>query len=123
MSLSFTKYYFDAFNKHVEEYGTKTAVFIQCGSFFEVYGMKDEYRNVYGSNISEVAKICDLNIVDKFNGMKNNDTLVMIGFQIQYLNKYAKKLQDHNYTVIFYKQSKVDGTIVRNVAHIFYPSS
>ena len=38
---------------------------MQCGAFFEVYGLKGKNDVIYRSNISDFSRICDLNVVDK----------------------------------------------------------
>ena len=47
------------------EYGEKTLVLMQVGSFFEVYGLLDKDNQIYGSSISSFAEICDMAISRK----------------------------------------------------------
>ena len=121
--MSLTKDYFDAFNKHVEEYGSQTVVLMQCGSFFEVYGLKDKDENICGSNIVDFSRICDLNIAYKKMEIGNNQ-VVMAGFKVEFLDKYVKKLLDSCYTVVVYTQTETQpGKFTRNIEDIFSPGT
>ena len=63
--MSLINHYFELTKKHKDEYGELTIVLIQVGAFFEVYGLKDKSDLIFGSNIIDFARICDLNVVDK----------------------------------------------------------
>jgi hypothetical protein len=63
--MALIKEFFELTKKYEDEYGTNTLFLIQVGSFFECYGLKDDNNNIYGSNISEFSRICDLNISEK----------------------------------------------------------
>ena len=121
--MSLTKDYFDAFNKHIEEYGPQTIVLMQCGSFFEVYGLKDKDDNIYGSNVVEFGRVCELNVVNKKMQLDEKQ-VVIAGFKVDVLDKYVKKLLDNSYTVVVYTQSETgDGKFVRNIDNIFSPGT
>lgn len=121
--MSLTKEYFTLYNKHVEEYGTKTVVLMQCGSFFEVYGLKDNDENIHGSNLVEFGRICDLNVAHKKMQIDDNQ-VVMAGFKVDFVDKYIKKLQDHGYTIVVYAQSETDdGKFVRDIVGIYSPGT
>ena len=50
--------YLSSHKKYKEIYGEKTAVLLQCGSFYEVYGLKNKQTgSITGSDIVEVANI------------------------------------------------------------------
>lgn len=94
---------------HKSEYGESSIIFMQNGAFFEIYSLRDENNNYFGSNISEFSKICDLNIVDK---KAQGNTHVMIddlfavnaGFKTHLIDKYIKKMQECGYTVVVYEE-------------------
>ena len=48
-----------------DEYGEKTIVLMQVGSFFEVYALKNENNELTGSNIEDFASINDMIIAEK----------------------------------------------------------
>ena len=65
--MSLIKDYFIKTKIHIQEFGEQTIVLLQNGAFFEVYGLKNKKEVIYGSNIIDFSRICDLNIVDKKN--------------------------------------------------------
>ena len=77
--MSFIKDYFTLTKQYIDEYGQNTILLMQCGAFFEVYGLKDKCDLIYGSNIIEFARICDLNVVDK-KVCIGLDNVVLSGF-------------------------------------------
>jgi DNA mismatch repair protein MutS len=96
--------YFEKTKEYKREYGYKTLVFMQVGSFFEVYGLIDKNTGlISGSNITEFSQICDLNIGEK-NVTICDKSVLMAGFTLSFIDKYLKKMNDSNYTVVVYKQ-------------------
>lgn len=94
---------------HKSEYDENTIIFMQNGAFFEIYALRDENNNYFGSNISDFSKICDLNIVDKkaqgnSNVVIDNLFAVNAGFKTHLIEKYVKKMQDNGYTIVVYEE-------------------
>ena len=58
------KKYFEAEEKYKKQYN-KFILLWQCGSFFEVYGLKDKNGNIIESNIETFGKICDYAVKEK----------------------------------------------------------
>ncbi len=122
--MSFIKDYFTLTKQYIDEYGENTILLMQCGAFFEVYGLKDKNDTIYGSNICDFSRICDLNVVDK-KVCVGNDSVVMSGFKDHLVDKYIKKLQDTGYTVAVYAQNDepVAGQITRSLLGVFSPGT
>ena len=122
--MSFIKDYFTLTSQYTEEYGQNTILLMQCGAFFEVYGLKDKNDVIYGSNICEFSRICDLNVVDK-KVCVGNDSVVLSGFKDHLVDKYIKKLQDNGYTVAVYAQNDDSGAgqITRSLLGVFSPGT
>ena len=58
--------YLELTKKHQIEYGKNTVVLYQVGSFFEIYGIKDNKTGeIKGSQIQEVSQFCQLNMSEK----------------------------------------------------------
>ena len=58
--------YFSYCENLKKEYGEKTIVMLQCGSFFEIYGLKEiETSVITGSNILDAAKLLGFHISEK----------------------------------------------------------
>ena len=122
--MSFIKDYFSLTKQYIDEYGENTILLMQCGAFFEVYGLKDKNETIYGSNICDFSRICDLNVVDK-KVCVGNDSVVLSGFKDHLVDKYIKKLQDNGYTVAVYAQNEdtVAGQITRSLLGVFSPGT
>jgi DNA mismatch repair protein MutS len=109
--------------KWKEEYGEKTLVLMQVGSFFEVYALiHPETGEMTGSNISEFSTINDM-VISKKNVCVGKQQVVMAGFGLAQLEKYAKKLQDHGYTIVVYTQEVEGKVIKRKVSEIISPGT
>ena len=63
--MTIVKEYLELTEKYKKEYGEKTLLLMQVGSFFEVYGLLDKNDNIYGSNITEFSEINDMTISRK----------------------------------------------------------
>ena len=121
--MSFIKDYFVLTKQYTDEYGTNTILLMQCGAFFEVYGLKDKSDLIYGSNIIDFARICDLNVVDK-KVCVGSDSVVLSGFKDHLVDKYVKKLQDSGYTIAVYAQNDPsEGVITRSLLGVFSPGT
>jgi DNA mismatch repair protein MutS len=120
--MSLIKDYFEKTKKHIEEYGELTIVLIQVGAFFEVYGLKNENDTIYGSNVIEFSRICDLNVVDK-KVCCGKDSVVMAGFKDHLLDKYIKKLQDSGFTIAVYEQDEQCANTNRSLTGIYSPGT
>ena len=119
--------FFELTMKYQREYGEKTILLMQVGSFFEVYGKKlSSSGQITGSNIQEFSRICELNIVDKnvcvgVGGAANS--IVMAGFKDIMIEKYIKKIQDAGFTVVVYTQDEAAKGTTRSLAGIFSPGT
>jgi DNA mismatch repair protein MutS len=121
--MALVKDYFEKTKHYKDEYGEKTLVLMQVGSFFEVYGTQDPISGkISSSNICEFSRICDLNIAEK-NICVGNQNVVMAGFSLSGIDKYLKKLQDDSYTVVVYTQDEQAKNTTRSLAGIFSPGT
>ena len=119
--------------KWKREYGEKTIVFIQVGSFYEVYALKDENGKIYGSNIEEYTNINDLVIAKKHitvNGPikdvvseRKSYDLIMAGFGLTQVDKYVGRMQEKGYTIVIYDQDIQGKNASRSKAEIISPGT
>ena len=116
------KEYFELTKQYELEYGKKSIVFYQCGAFFECYGLKTEKETIFGSNVVEFGRICDLAVVDKKVCVGANP-VVMAGFKDHLLEKYIKKMQDTGYTVIVFEQDNPGPNTTRSLTGIYSPGT
>jgi len=110
------------------EYGPKTLVLMQVGSFFEAYSLRREDGTIYGSdspygsNIEEFASINDMTIANKASFVEQKQ-VVMAGVGVAYIEKYLKKMQEHDYTVVLYKQDNNAKNTTRSLSEIISPGT
>ncbi len=101
------------FSKH---YGSKTIVLMMVGSFYEVYGLKNNSTSV----IHEFARICQMNISEKKKVIVNGSPVLMAGFPEYTLDRYVQKLSDAGYTsviVVQDEENSVQGAKKKHVVH------
>ena len=120
--MTIVKEYLDYTEKWKKEYGEKTLVLMQVGSFFEAYGLLDKENNIYGSLIVEFAELNDMNISRK-NICVGNARVVMAGFGLPQLEKYIRKLQDNGFTIPVYTQDTPSKNTTRSLHTIFSPGT
>jgi len=114
--------YFTLTETYRKEYiGKKIAIFMQVGSFFEIYGFEE--NNICDksySEIEDVSKICDFAIANK-KRVDSTKRYVMSGFPDHMgVDKYVELLLKHNYIVPVYiqikdKNGKVKQRICENI--------
>ena len=82
------------------------------GSFYEIYAeyVDNTYKH---SNIQEVAKICDLQIVSK-----KQKNYYMAGFKDHQIEKYIQKILARDYTVVVIVQDEAACGTTRSVQGI-----
>jgi len=114
--MSLISTYLDYTKKYSEEYGEKTVVLMMVGSFYEIYGERNNGSAITGSKIEEISKICDLSIAQK------TGEYVMAGFTYTKIDKYLKKIQEAGYTSVVITQDPSNPKI-RNIEGIYSPGT
>ena len=107
--MSIVTEYLSLTKKYQADYGEKTILLMQVGSFFEVYALINPDGTYTGSNIADFSKINDLSIAHK-NSVVNKLPVVMAGFGTAYRDKYIPKTQEHDYTIVIHEQDPLDKT-------------
>jgi DNA mismatch repair protein MutS len=120
--MSVAQDYLDLTKKYKADYGEKTIVLLEVGSFFEVYALINPDGTYTGSNIVEFAKINEM-VIAKKNLSIDKMPVAMAGMGTIYADKYIKKLQEHDYTVVIYKQEGSGKNITRNLSEIISPGT
>ena len=114
--------YLELTKKWKKEYGIKSVVLMQVGSFFEIYALKDSNGNITGSDIEEISSYCDLLIAKKGQKIKDKQ-VVMAGFGLTQIDKYIKKIQELKYTCIIYTQDIQAPNTSRSLDKIISPGT
>jgi len=95
---SMMKTYFEYLKKYEKKYGEQTILLWQCGSFYEIYGLKDKNGNIGDSKIIEYSKILDMTVSAKKNTIQHNGerkNVFMAGYgTVVPLEKYIPKLNN-----------------------------
>jgi DNA mismatch repair protein MutS len=126
--MSIVQEYLEYTQKWQKEYGQKTLVLMQVGSFFEAYSLRRADGSIYGcdspygSNIEEFASINDMIIANK-SSFIDKKQVVMAGVGVAYIDKYLKRMQEHDYTVVLYKQDVNAKNTTRSLSEIISPGT
>lgn len=114
--------YLELTKKWKKEYGIKSVVLMQVGSFFEIYALKDQNGIITGSDIEEISSYCDLLIAKKGQKIKDKQ-VIMAGFGLTQIDKYIKKIQELKYTCIIYTQDIQAPNTSRSLDKIISPGT
>jgi DNA mismatch repair protein MutS len=115
--------YTAATNLHKKEYGDRTIVFYQVGSFYELYSTDNNL-----AYLKEVTELLNIQLTRKNKSQAASETNYnMAGIPMHALHKYLKLLTNANYTVVIYEQVEkvVHGklSISRKIAEIISPGT
>lgn len=108
--------YYNLQNEYVNKFGDKTIVFMVIGSFFESYS-KDNVN----PDLAQISEI--LNIVYTRRDKNKDDSPFMLGFPVQMIHKYLRKLINEEYTVVLFKQVQNGSKFDRVLDAIYSPST
>lgn len=121
--MALIREYFELTKKYQDDYGSATILFMEVGSFFEVYALRHKVlKTITGSQILDYARICDLAIAEKNVTIDDNDCL-MAGFKNSYVEKYIRKMQDAGFTIVVYSQDEQAANTGRHLSGIFSPGT
>ena len=84
--MSLVQDYLDFTKEWKKEYGEKTLVLMQVGSFFEVYAVLNNKGEFVGSNINDFSTINDM-VISKKTTCAGKQQVVMAGFGLAQLEK------------------------------------
>jgi DNA mismatch repair protein MutS len=119
--------YLKIYKTYSEKYGEKTALLMQVGSFFEVYGV-DNGIDKFG-NAEELSRILNIVLTRKSKKILSNSMQnpLMLGFPCVALSKYVPVLLEEDYTVVVVEQVKVSksssNSFIRKVVDVISPST
>ena len=112
--------YFKIVQAQEKLYGTRTVVFMEKGTFMELYGIDNEIEKI--GDISQICKLLDifLSYTNKSISGNNRENPYMAGIPIMTTSKYYKILLEKDYTIVEYKQTdkKSDGSFNREVVNV-----
>ena len=119
--------YFEIYSEKVKEYGEKTVILMQVGSFYEVYEINNEKESI--GNAKKLSNILEMVYSNKKGNTINSSRTHpnFIGFNVSILDKYLSMLLRNEYTVVIVDQleasSEKKGKLVkRGIRKIYSPS-
>ena len=103
--------YFSQEEKYIARYGPKTFFLIQCGTFFEVYGLKNKKGGFLNDRITTLSRLTGMAIAAKktHKGISTYKGyhVYMCGFSpIDRLDKWVSLLNGEGFTVAVWVQDK-----------------
>lgn len=112
--------YFAIYSEYIKEYGEKTCVLMQIGSFYEIQMVKNEQEKL--GNLEEVSEILNIQITkkNKSNPIADRSNPYMGGFPKISLPKYVGPLLEAGYTIVTVDQDE-NNPKKRSVSHIYSP--
>lgn len=122
MSHKIIDEYFEYYNKYTKQYGEKTCILMQIGSFYEMEMIKNEKEEI--GNLDVIAKLLNIQITRKNKNIPivDRSNPFMAGFPSISLTKFLPVLLENDYTVIVIDQISGPPIVKREVTGIYSPS-
>ena len=107
------------YREYVAKYGSKTAIFLMVGAFYELYDIQDKETGLTHYNVKEVTDLLGIQLT-----VKKDDSL-FAGIPDYTLHKHAARLTASGWTVIVVDQIKdAKGKVLeRKVGRILSPAT
>jgi DNA mismatch repair protein MutS len=106
--------------QYQDEYGPKTVVLYQVGTFYEMYSIDNSLINL--KEITEILNGIQITRRNKSNPNINESNYNLAGIPVLAVNKYLKLLLDANYTIVIMDECDNDKK-VRKVSEIISPGT
>ena len=119
-----TQIYFDLQKYFEEKYGHDTVVFMEIGTFFEVYEVNNDEEQI--GKAKEIAELLNIQLTKKNkNIIENSDkNPLLAGVPAVSFERYLNRLiQEQKYTVIVVKQKGNPPKISRYISQIVSPGT
>ena len=124
MAPNIPQEYGELLKKYQAKYGQNTTVFMQVGSFYELYDIQDPNSGKTLYNVREIADILGLQISVRQDAKSRHDILVA-GLPDYALHRWAAKMTSMGWTVVQVDQVKDSAGNVKNrqVSRIISPGT
>ncbi|EDZ61630.1 DNA mismatch repair protein MutS [Sulfurimonas gotlandica GD1] len=119
-----TQIYFDLQRYFEDKYGSNTVVFMEIGTFFEVYEVNNDDEQV--GKAKEIAELLNIQLTKKNkNIIENSDkNPLLAGVPAVSFERYLSRLiQEQKYTIIVVKQKGNPPKISRYISQIVSPGT
>ena len=108
--------YLQHVNDSIKKYGDKTIVFLECGTFYEIYDVVPTAESTHLQCCENVLGI----LVTRKNKSDTNSPF-MAGIPTTHIRRYNKMLLQQNYTIVFVGQKGEPPHITREVVQVMSP--
>ena len=120
--------YGTAYQTYKAKYGSKTAIFLMVGAFYELYDIQDRVTGETVFNVKEVCDFLGIAVTQKRDLPKGHENSfgLFAGFPDYTLHKHAARLTANGWTVVVIDQVKDEKglkVLRREVARILSPST
>ena len=111
--------------KYSAKYGSKTAIFLMVGSFYELYDIQDKETGETQLNVKEITDFLGIQLAIKRDDVGANKDALFAGFPEASLHKWAGRLTQAGWTVVVIDQIKdsKNKVVERVAARILSPST
>ncbi|NPA65695.1 MAG: DNA mismatch repair protein [Epsilonproteobacteria bacterium] len=119
-----TEIYFDLQQYYEKKYGKDTVVFMEIGTFFEVYEVSNDEMQV--GKAKEIAEILNIQLTKKNKSIIENSVKnpLLAGVPAVSFERYLDRLiKEEKYTIVVIKQKGVPPKISRYIASIISPGT
>ena len=104
-TTSMLQEYFEYQNDMSKKYGDNTVIFMEVGSFYEIYEIElDSFNGGGPLNIGktkEIGNLLNIQVTKKKKAIPHTiKNPYMVGFPNYAIDKFISKLMEHNYTVV-----------------------
>jgi len=112
--------YLNYYSQYSQQYGEKTIILLQVGSFFEIYATLTT-----GPDIQNIASLLDIQCTKKNKSITevNDNNHLLMGFPLYSVQKYINILINHQYTIVLIEQTTPPPNPKREVTEIISPST
>ena len=117
--------YIAYYKQYSATYGPNTAIFLQVGSFFELYDIQNMETNETQCNVRTIVDYLGIQLSTKKGDFAPNEIGLFAGFPDYVLHKWASRLTSAGWTVVVVDQIKDHRGKVkeRKVSRILSPAS
>jgi DNA mismatch repair protein MutS len=118
--MSITVRYLHEYNKYKKQYGFKTLVLMQVGSFYEMYATDTE-----GPKLKDIADLLNTVCTKKDKSVKevSISNPYLVGFPMVATDKFVSLLVKNGYTLVMIDQTTPPPDPKREVTNIYSPST
>jgi DNA mismatch repair protein MutS len=113
------------YSEYTKKYGSKTAIFLMVGAFYELYDIQDKDTGLTLYNVKDITDLLGIQMTQKKDLKEEGKHGLFGGFPDYALHKHAGRLTASGWTVVVIDQLKdAKGKVLeRKVSRILSPST